>query len=195
MSLVKKAQQVATSIVDHNGEANIIAIDATVGNGNDTLFLAKLVGDTGHVYGFDIQASAIETTNTLLTKHKLNHRVTLLHSGHEHMNSALDSYDTDNCVVIMFNLGYLPRSDKTIVTQTETSLTAVKQSVSLLVPGGIISILAYPGHPGGLEETKQVKAYIEYLYPSEFQHQRYLGDTSKANSPELYIIEKQLLTK
>ena len=39
-----------------------IVVDGTVGNGNDTVFLAKLVGPTGKVYGFDIQKEAIERT-------------------------------------------------------------------------------------------------------------------------------------
>jgi len=194
MSLVKKAQQIITTIVENYGETKIHAIDATVGNGNDTLFLARLVGNSGHVYGFDIQASAIEATNTLLTEHELKYRVTLLQSGHEHMISALRTSDTNNCVIIMFNLGYLPRGDKIIVTQAETSLAAIQQSHYLLDPGGVISILAYPGHQGGFEETNQVRTYIENLSPSEFHQQRYLGDTSNPNSPELYIIEKQLLT-
>ncbi len=58
-------------------------VDATAGNGNDTLYLANLVGATGRVYSFDIQAQAIENTAALLAKHD---NVTLIHDGHQNVD-------------------------------------------------------------------------------------------------------------
>ena len=194
MSLVKKAQQIISSIVKNLVHNNIQVIDATIGNGNDTIFLAKLVDNAGHVYGFDIQQNAIDTTTKLLITHQLTHNVTLLRSGHENLVAALDPFDVTNCYVIMFNLGYLPRSDKTVVTRSETSLSAIQQSLSLLRPGGVISVLAYPGHQGGFEETNQVRTLMESLSPIDYQSQHYLSNAISPNSPELFILEKQPLT-
>ena len=42
------------------------AIDATAGNGKDTLFLAKTVTKSGQVFAFDIQDQALEMTRNLL---------------------------------------------------------------------------------------------------------------------------------
>lgn len=45
------------------GEGDIV-VDATMGNGHDTQFLAELVGENGHVYAFDIQESASQYKGT-----------------------------------------------------------------------------------------------------------------------------------
>ena len=80
-------------------------VDATCGNGNDTVFLAQLVGERGRVFGFDIQDAAIENTAGKLEELKLLKRVTLIKDGHENMGN----YVNENIKAVMFNLGYLPR--------------------------------------------------------------------------------------
>jgi len=195
MSLVNLAQRIINSAVQMHKQNKLCAVDATVGNGHDTLFLAKLVGDSGHVYGFDIQQQAIDNSRDYLTNQQLDDRVTLIHSGHENLSASLQALGVTECAVIMFNLGYLPRGDKSIVTRSDTSLSAIQQSVNLLSPGGLISILAYPGHPGGAEETGSVRSLINNLSSIEYLSQHSLSTAAKAGTPELFIIEKQCLTK
>jgi ubiquinone/menaquinone biosynthesis C-methylase UbiE len=57
LSLVQQAHQAVEAVL----KPGDITIDATVGNGHDTLFLATRVGATGKVYGFDIQQEALDS--------------------------------------------------------------------------------------------------------------------------------------
>jgi tRNA A58 N-methylase Trm61 len=66
-----------------------VAVDATAGNGNDTLFLAGLVGTSGLVLAFDIQPEALEKTRAVLENAKLAARVRLFLTGHENIAACL----------------------------------------------------------------------------------------------------------
>ena len=148
-----------------------IAIDATAGNGHDTAFLAKQAGDSGHVYAFDIQAQAIENTHNRLKQLKLDERVTLVEDSHEHLKTHIPTDQQGKISVIMFNLGYLPGSDKNCITRTESTLSAIDQAVALLRPGGALSIMLYPGHEGGQEETNAVLNWgSNLLSPWKIRH-------------------------
>ncbi|HRQ91146.1 MAG TPA: class I SAM-dependent methyltransferase [Bacteroidia bacterium] len=142
------------------------AIDATVGNGHDTLFLAQCVGVAGRVDGFDIQAEAIATTRER-TKHLP--QVRLHHIGHEAMESIVEGHVD----AIMFNLGYLPSGDKSLVTRPPTTLAALGSAAALLSTGGILAAVVYPGHPGGDEEAAAVDGWFASLDPGRFQAIRY----------------------
>ena len=104
------------------------AVDATAGNGWDTLFLARLVGPDGRVYAFDIQQAALDETAALLRKNKLLERVDLIHAGHE----AMASYVKEPVAAVMFNLGYLPGGDHSIVTRPESTLRGLAAALQLL---------------------------------------------------------------
>ncbi|MET0025877.1 MAG: class I SAM-dependent methyltransferase [Sedimenticola sp.] len=132
------------------------AIDATAGNGHDTLFLSRAVGESGHVIGFDIQASAIESTQLRLSENRAPSKVTLILDSHDNMSKHIPETCRSRIRAIVFNLGYLPGSDKKIITRTEETLPAIEQALDLLKPGGLLSIMAYPGHSGGREETDRV---------------------------------------
>ena len=133
-----------------------ITIDATAGNGYDTVFLAEQVGDPGQVYAFDIQHQAIEKSRARLQKLNLDHRVTLIEASHENLRIHIPEIHQQQISVIMFNLGFLPGTDKTCITQTHSTMSALKQSVELLKPEGALSIMLYPGHEGGQQETNAV---------------------------------------
>lgn len=139
-------------------------IDATVGNGYDTVFLAELVGETGKVVGFDIQKKAITNTRIRLTKAGLLHIVELYQTGHENMILHLKKQPDG----ILFNLGYLPGSDKEIKTQEKSTLTAVKTGLQLLKSKGIMVLVIYTGHQGGKEEEKALIEFTAGLKQEEF---------------------------
>lgn len=164
------------------------AVDATAGNGNDALFLAELVGDKGKIYAFDIQKQAIERTKSLLQKHNMLKRVELINDGHEHLDRYISS---ERPACIMFNLGYLPKSDHSIITKPETTINALKKSMQLLKPSGIISIVSYKGHPGGLEEYKVLQEYLKSIDQRQFSvlHCNFINQENEP--PELFLLEKK----
>lgn len=162
------------------------AVDATCGNGNDTLLLVRLVGADGHVYAFDIQKQAIEETCKRLTEAGLVQRATLLRVGHESM--AL--HVTIPVQMVLFNLGYLPGGDRTVITLPETTVTALHQALQLLAPGGIVLITIYPGHSGGADEQSAVELWAADLDPRE-AHSWRMGQTNASpGAPYLLLIQK-----
>ncbi|HHY40568.1 MAG TPA: 16S rRNA (cytosine(1402)-N(4))-methyltransferase [Syntrophaceticus sp.] len=143
-----------------------ICVDATVGNGFDTLFLAECVGPEGKVYGFDIQQSALDNTKKLLMEAGLLDRVYLFHDSHSH----LDTYLSNNTVkAVMFNLGYLPGGDHTLTTKPETTLQALKAALPLLTANGIITVVSYRGHPGAIEEYNSVKDFMSNINSKKYR--------------------------
>ncbi len=135
------------------------AVDFTMGNGHDTLFLAQSVGENGHVYAFDIQEGAVENTRKLLTEQGVIDRVTLIHDSHH--NAA--NYINREIKAGMFNLGYLPGGDKSVTTQRVTTLPAVKTALDLLSSDGILLIAIYPGHAEGELEGRELENYLPSL--------------------------------
>lgn len=162
------------------------AIDATCGNGQDTLLLAELVGTRGKVWAFDIQGEALEKTRERLDAARLQARVNLIHSGHQKMVACVN----EPVRAVVFNLGYLPNGDREIKTSVETTLVALNQAKELLLPSGIILIAVYTGHEGGGDEWAAVKEWAENLSPYEFNvwQSRQLNRSEKA--PFLVVVEK-----
>lgn len=165
-----------------------IVIDATVGNGNDTVLLATLVGETGIVYGFDLQEQAIKTTKEKLLLTGLTSQVKLFQQGHETLGSVLPK-DTLLAGAI-FNLGYLPKGDKTIITTGETTLMAANEILPRLKMGGLLLFIVYCGHKGGIVERDKVLSFVQTLSQDDFAVLRYDFLNQKNNPPFLIAIEK-----
>lgn len=129
-----------------------VALDATAGNGKDTLVLAKSVGPTGRVFAFDIQQAALDrTAEKLATAGFMN--VTLLHRDHAELRGAIPPEYHGLLTAAVFNLGYLPAGDRRIVTRAESSRVAITAAAELLRAGGVLTVTAYPDHPGGADEA------------------------------------------
>lgn len=135
-----------------------VAADFTMGNGNDTLFLARHL-TKGRIYAFDLQESALHNTRSLLEKNSLAERVVLIHDTHVRLLHYIDRQLDAG----MFNLGFLPGSDKKIHTQPDSSLSAVKDALSLLRIGGLLSVLVYPGDEMGRQEEQILLSFAETL--------------------------------
>ncbi len=165
-----------------------IVLDATVGNGNDSLDLARLVGPNGRVYGFDIQKIAIENTRELLEKNQLLDRVTLVNDSHEY----IDKYIEEPLDLVIYNLGYLPRGDKRIKTKASTTVDSLNTSLNLLKENGILILISYIGHPGGLEEKDAVEKRLKELDQKKFNVLKNVFINQENFPPLLYIIEKSL---
>ncbi len=169
------------------------AVDATAGNGNDTLFLINHLSKNDKLYVFDIQEQAIQQTRNKLMEYlsqadynKLNQRISFICTGHEN----IDQHVRDPVKVIMFNLGYLPGANTNIITKPYTTIKAIEKGLQLLVPQGIISIVLYPGHEGGEEEAVLVSNYVARLDPYQYGVIQY-KNINKKKSPYALIVEKR----
>lgn len=184
ISLVNKAHDMVFQVI----EAGDFVIDATVGNGHDTVFLAQTVGDTGHVFGFDVQQSALDSAAQRLQQMGLRNRVTLYLQSHENILSAIRNASGVKIKAAMFNLGYLPGSDKTVVTQARSTVAALESILPLLPVGGLISIVAYTGHQGGQKEAEAVLQWCETLDKIKYKIQLIESFCSSEKSPKLIAI-------
>ncbi|MBY0097181.1 tRNA (mnm(5)s(2)U34)-methyltransferase [Mesobacillus maritimus] len=168
-----------------------IAIDATIGNGHDTVFLAELVGTNGKVFGFDIQKQALESCREKLKARNIQDRVSLFHKGHQHVADCIPENLHGKVTGAVFNLGYLPGGDKSVVTTPETTISAVKQIFQLLSPEGIIVIVIYHGHPEGQIERDHLMEYVKTLDQKDAHVLNYQFLNQQNNPPFIIAIEKR----
>ncbi len=181
-----------------------IAIDATVGNGVDTLFLCLAVGPTGSVYGFDIQQRALEIAEQRIAGYSAgNNRAAsckLYLRSHSEMLDALPADVIGRVGAVMFNLGYLPGGTAVdgggpeqppIITQPETTIPALEAALSVLTTGGVITIVLYSGHEGGSLEADAVRAWAEQLPQEQYQAVHYRFINVRAEAPYLIAILKK----
>lgn len=167
-----------------------VVIDATCGNGHDTIMLSKAVQNTGTVYAFDIQKEAIEQTGTKLKQESLTN-VQLIHDSHEHVDKHLADEHHGKVAAAIFNLGYLPGSDKSVITIPDSTLAAIDHILKQLKPGGIIACVVYYGHPGGEVEKNALIEHLTQLEQKKFNVLQYGFINQKNNPPFLLAIEKK----
>jgi predicted methyltransferase len=181
----------AHQLISQSIQQDDIVIDATMGNGNDTLFLRELVGVHGKVYGFDIQQKALEKTSERVTeKFDDASNVVFFQQTHADMLKCIPQINHGSVSAIMFNLGYLPGSDHSLVTRAESTLLALEAALYLLIKGGLITIIIYPGHPGGHEEADQVRAWANQLPQNSFQVLLYQFLNQRNDPPFLIAVRK-----
>ncbi|NMD42712.1 MAG: methyltransferase domain-containing protein [Firmicutes bacterium] len=163
-----------------------LAVDATAGNGRDTLFLARLVGPGGRVFAFDIQERALRQSALLLGENELAERVTLIHAGHETMAAHIGG----PVAAVMFNLGYLPGGDHAITTCPERTAAALAASLELLRPGGVVTLVLYPGHPPGKKEREALLEYCCSLDGAAWGVIQVRLLNRRGAPPELLVLKK-----
>ncbi|WP_096202608.1 class I SAM-dependent methyltransferase [Bacillus sp. FJAT-45350] len=168
-----------------------IAVDCTAGNGHDTAFLATLTGKEGHVYSFDVQETAIVATKKRLEEQELDGQVTLFCKGHEELSQSIPEDDLKRIKGSIFNLGYLPGSDKTIVTQPTTTLSAINQLFEHMPKEGLIILVIYHGHDEGKLERDVVLDYVNNIDQKEAHVLQYKFTNQTNNPPFIVAIEKR----
>ena len=159
-----------------------VVVDATMGNGWDTAFLAGL---TDKVYAFDVQKEALVSTQALLQEKKLEAKLIL--DGHE----SIDKYVKDSVKAAIFNLGYLPRADKSVITQPSTTLRALDILKEKLLPHGQIMLVVYYGHEGGQSEKDAVLAWASELPQAQWHVMKYEPLNQIHTPPFLICIEQR----
>lgn len=167
-----------------------VAVDATVGNGHDLLFLCRLVGTTGKVHGFDLQEEALTSSRRRLQEAGVLDRCLLYHEGHEGMSDVLPQEIRRRTQAITFNLGFLPGSDKSVVTRPSTTIAGLEASTEWLAPNGLLAVTTYRGHPGGSEEARAVEDHCSNLSTEKYaiSTETTGGDMS---SPLAFLVRKK----
>lgn len=162
-----------------------VAVDFTMGNGNDTLWLSRRVGPKGKVYSFDIQPEAVARTEMRMRKEGEFENYILLCASHH----TVCDYVTEPICAGIFNLGFLPGGDKGITTLRETTLPAVRAALTLLAPKGALLIAVYPGHEEGRLEGELLQKELSQLSQKEYS----VSSLRLINAPDcpfFYLIEK-----
>jgi tRNA G37 N-methylase Trm5 len=184
---LKSARYLAREVILRTVCPGDTVVDATMGNGHDTLMLCETVGPEGHVYAFDVQEQAVRETEKRLREQGMAERAELIHAGHEHMAE----YVLNPVKAVMFNLGWLPGGDHGVTTLWETTRRAVESTLDLLLPMGVLVICAYPGHAEGEREKRELTAFLSALSNRRYNvlHQQFLN--AGEGAPECFVIQKQ----
>lgn len=186
--LLKTALKFSHELLDECIDLGDSVVDATMGNGHDTLFLAQLVGSDGHVYAFDIQEKAIESTQQKLKDQHIKH-VSLIKDGHEKVLEHLPTHTKIKAAI--FNLGYLPHGDKSITTTSQTTITAITSLLNILEEKGRIVLVLYSGHDEGMCEKKDVLAFTQLLPQETYSVLTYQFINQQNNPPSVLCIERK----
>lgn len=187
---LKSARHWAQELIMQALQPGGVAIDATMGNGHDTLWLCELAGGEGRVYAFDVQPEAIDSTRARLEANGVADRAELILAGHQHMAEFVHG----QADVILFNLGWLPGIEHAVTTRTETTLAAVNAAVELLKPGGVMTVCVYPGHDEGKRELAALLEWAKGL-DSAWLDARITSYLNIRNDPPVMIAVAKRLKK
>jgi predicted methyltransferase len=191
-NLITKTTVWAMEIVGRYVNAGDTVIDGTMGNGHDTLALAKLVGPEGRVIAFDIQPMALENTKALLEAEGMKDHpgIRLILDSNANVKNYVEPGEA-GIAAILFNLGYLPGGDKTVTTTKEETLRAVSDAVELVKPGGLVAAVLYSGHEQGAEEKQALLDWAKEL-PAKAYHVAYISMwNQKKCPPEILLITRK----
>ncbi|WP_303691671.1 tRNA (mnm(5)s(2)U34)-methyltransferase [Megamonas hypermegale] len=188
MQVLSNSVQISHTLLKAALDRAQIVVDATAGNGNDTLFLAQNARRSTVIYAFDIQAQAL--CHARKKMHEFFKRddieVNFIHASHDevaqYVNGSID--------LAVFNLGYLPGGDHAVTTKCETTLNALKIMLEKLRRGGHIAVVVYPGHAEGLKESQLIKDFAASLAKKYFTVGWYQMINHNNNAPALCWIEK-----
>lgn len=184
--IFRNAVNISHAIIKEIVQSGDLLIDATCGNGHDTLFMAELVGNDGKVWAFDLQEKAINKSKKLLADNDLEDRVIFIKDNHINISQYL----SDKVSACMFNLGYLPGGNHTLISEADTTFVAVKNVLNILKKGGVLTVVSYPGHRGGQEEHEKLYQHLSCLSQKEYEvlEMRFVNQVNYP--PQLIVVQK-----
>ena len=186
-NLLTKTASFAFSVLAQYIRPGDRVVDATVGNGKDTLKLCQMVGETGTVYGFDIQQQALHNAASLLQENGWNN-AQLFHASHAEIAKLVK----ENIQAAIFNLGYLPGGSHSVTTCVKETKKAILACLNLLKKDGALAVVFYPGHPEGAEEKAQLLPWASGLDARYFHcvHAEMINQSAAAPSV-LFLTKKK----
>lgn len=176
--------------------ARMVVVDGTCGNGHDTAFLAGALASLGtekrcRILSFDIQQAALDRAAFLLEKKAPGAPVSFLLQGHEELGRCLaDCAAPGEFVAAVYNLGFLPRSDRRVTTKKESTLRSLEAAARHLACRGLLAVHAYGGHAGGAEELQAVEAWFAALPCEHWQVVSYAVCNKPKNPEVLFLAER-----
>ena len=186
---LKNARALATEYMERAIVAGDRVVDATMGNGHDTLYLAQKVGEGGRVWAFDVQQAALDATRKRLADNGCAERVRLILDSHANMAAYVD----EPPAAILFNLGWLPTGDHSVTTRVDSTIEAVRAAMELVRPGGVVSVCIYPGHEEGTREKLALKEMLAGADIHRFNVLWCEFANQWEDSPKLALIQKELV--
>ena len=185
--IVDFAKVLMKDFISSLSKDNIVCVDATLGNGNDSLFLSKLLNNNGHIYAYDIQEQALINSSILFKENNVSN-VTMKLMSHEDI-------EEENIDLVIFNLGYLPGFDKSIKTNKDTTIKAIQNLIPKMNKDNMLIIIClYIGHNEGMEESLVIDDYVKNLSPSNYLVTKY-QNYNRPTSPYILTISPNKLTK
>ena len=162
-------------------------IDATCGNGRDMLALAQLLDGQGELVGYDIQKEALQNSEALLKKSLTADQFQIITFRHQSHEIFLEK----SAKLIVYNLGYLPGGDKSLTTQTETTLQSLQSACEVILSGGTISVMCYVGHEEGQREEVAIREFVQALPSDQWvcSHHRIVN---RQQAPSLFLLHRQI---
>ena len=177
---------VEKSFIESHIKEGGTVVDFTMGNGHDTLWLSNKVGEKGKVYAFDVQQAALDSSEKLLSESGCPKNYTLILDSH----ANVENYVKEPICAGMFNLGYLPGSDKKITTLRMSTMAAVEAAIRLLEDGGGLLIAVYPGHEEGTLEGLMLDEFFKTLDRKKICVSK-LMIVNSPTSPFFFLVEKR----
>lgn len=203
-NLIVKTTGLVLNIVSSYVQKGDFAIDCTMGNGNDTLSLVKLTGADGSggenplVYSFDVQKVALEKTEELLKANGISdpkaNGIELFCDSHVNIGQYVEKAGRKPSA-ILFNLGFMPGQDKTVLTSADTSMTAIKKALDCICEDGLVSIVTYRGHTEGREEHERILEYVSSLPSKQFHVAFFNMINQKKTAPSVFFITRKKRVK
>lgn len=188
MQILSNSIQISHILLKEALNTAKVIVDATAGNGNDTLFLAQNAQPDAKIYAFDIQAEALYNAKEKMKNScmRTDIKVNFIQASHD----EVQTYVENNLDLVIFNLGYLPGGNHAITTKSETTLKALQIMLNKLNVHGHIAIVVYPGHEEGLKESQLIKDFASSLAKKYFTVGWYQMINHNNNAPALCWIEK-----
>lgn len=180
--MIQKATDLAKEIIRSQKDIKI-AVDMTAGNGYDSLFILDEL-EPEKLYAFDIQAIARDNTVDLIGDRD-NFKFIL----DSHAN--IDKYIKEKIDLAIYNLGYLPKADKSITTNSDSTISSLKKVLDLLKVNGKVIITVYPGHPEGSQEAEDLGAFLSNLDQRKFVVLKMEYSNQINNPPFIYYLTKK----
>ena len=168
-----------------------VVVDATCGNGKDSVELLKLLRREGgkKLVCVDVQEEAVQNTKGLLQDEwKGDVDIEYYQQSHETFPESLKQ---STVALVVYNLGYLPGGDDGTITRPDATIKSLDAAIALLRPLGMISLMLYEGHEGGKEEKERILEWARQL-DSAMWNACHFDWSNRQKAPSLLLIRKMM---